>query len=193
MHVLTALRFISVASTCLWRYGLFHSPAQLAFRLGYSIINVYLISTYIWVMTHEHPKNAVFHVWDLEINCPIRILMPSAGSPGFLASLFLYSVLHVYLLAYGLWYIRLLQFIGFSPFYDEFLGIGIFIAMLELSSALLHPTSFFGKLRYIHYLISSVVARLLLRECVYEKQRGGKPRVKEYVPLSSCLEYYHKL
>lgn len=76
------------------------------------------------LMSHEYPKNAVFHVYDFGINCPIRILTTSAGSLGFLASLFLYSVLRVYLLAYGLWYIRLLQFIDFSPFYDEFLGMG---------------------------------------------------------------------
>ena len=102
-------------------------------------------------MSHEYPKNAVFHVYDFEINCPIRILMTSAGSLGFLASLFLYSVLHVYLLAHGLLYIRLLRFIDFSPFYDEFLGIGFFIAILELFSALLHPASFLGKLGYIQF------------------------------------------
>lgn len=97
-HLLIALRFTSVVSTCLWRYRVFHSPAQVAFLLGYSIINEYINI----LMSHEYPKNAVFHVYDFEINCPIRILMTSAGSLGFLASLFLYSVLHVYLLAYGL-------------------------------------------------------------------------------------------
>lgn len=77
-----------------------------------------------------------------------------------------------------------IQFIDFSMFYDQVLGYGYFIAILEPPSTFLHPVLFLGRLD----IISSLAAVLLLR-----KWREGKSRVKGYIPCLPCFEHYYAL